>query len=194
MKKSPFKQKSLDEVKAKQLARLKIYQAKSIQNKKTTSVPSLRKKTQKKPKLKPLKKLKNDLKKASHTFVKNRDAFSTNPYKGECITCGKYVEAGDFQAGHFEPSGSCGVLLRYHPHNIHGQGGFCCNINRNGQQKMANEYTMWMINKYGHQRVVELRELKRRSVNAGRYFYETMLELYEQGDEAEIIKFIESYI
>lgn len=194
MKSKGFKRKSLEEVRAKQLARMKIYQLKSIQKQKTTTVSGRQKKALKKPKLKPLNKLKAELKMAAHTFVKVRDAISTEPYNGNCITCGKFVEGGDFQAGHFEPSGSCGVLLRYHPHNIHGQGGFCCNINRNGQQKMANEYTMKMIEKYGHERVVELRNLKKRSVNAGRYFYETMLGLYKQGNENEIVKFIEAYL
>jgi len=154
-------------------------------------------KTVKKPKrlkLKSFKKLKKELYELSHTHVRKRDSVKEYEIAGYCITCGKYCEGGDFQAGHFEPSGSCGLLLKYHPHNMHGQGGYCCNINRNHQQKMGVEYTIKMQKKYGYEYVDKLRSMKQTHIQGDRYFYNTMIELYKKGDEGEIIKFLEAYL
>lgn len=132
-----------------------------------------------------------DLEIISHRYVRLRDSKKNGEIAGMCCTCGKWCEGSDFQAGHYEPSGSCGALLRYHPHNMHGQGGFCCNINRNHQQKMGNDYTFFMIRKYGQKRVEQIRALKRRSIKADIIFYETMIKLYQEGDEQEIINYLE---
>lgn len=139
-----------------------------------------------------IKRAKKDLEKISHDFVRNRDSVREGEFAGSCCTCGLYCEGGNFQAGHYEPSGSCGALLRYHPQNMHGQGGYCCNINRNHQQKMGNDYTFFMINKYGRKRVEEIRALKHKSVYADIIFYQTMIELYRQGNEANIINYLEN--
>lgn len=127
----------------------------------------------------------------SHTFIRRRDSKDKDFIAGNCFTCDKWSEGGNFQAGHFEPDSTGGALLRYHPHNMHGQGGYCCNINRHGQQRIANEYTFRMIRKYGIKYVEKLRALKQKSIKADLPFYLKMIELYQAGDEKDIVKHIE---
>lgn len=140
-----------------------------------------------------VKKAKKDLEKLSHDFVRSRDSLNSPVISGYCCTCGKFCEGGDFQAGHYEPDSTGGALLRYHPRNMHGQGGYCCNINRHGQQKMANAYTFFMIKKYGIEYVESLRRLKQKSIKADIIFYERMIELYKDGNEENIVKYLESF-
>lgn len=153
-----------------------------------------KKKKTKRIKLKSFKKLKKELSEVSHTHVRKRDSVKEFEIAGYCFTCGAYCTGGNFQAGHYEPSSTCGLLLRFHPHNMHGQGGYCCNINKHGQQKMANEYTIRMQKKYGYEYVDKLRAMKNKSIQGDRYFYNTMIDLYKIGNEIEIIKFLEAYI
>ena len=155
--------------------------------KKLRKLEKIKKKRQEKER----KKLPNVLKEKAHDFVKRRDSFPGETRKGKCITCGKICEGGDFQAGHFEPSSTCGILLRYHPQNIHGQGGYCCNINKHGQQKMGIQYTLKMVAKYGLERVIYLSSMKVSTVYTPPHFYETMIELYDQGDEEKIIAYLD---
>lgn len=138
-----------------------------------------------------LKKAKKDLKELSHTFVRRRDGIN-GELRGYCFTCGTYCEGGNFQAGHWEPDSTGGALLRFHPSNMNAQGGYCCNINRHGQQRVANEYTLRMIEKYGLERVNQLRRLKQKSIKADILFYLKMIELYRTGDEAKIVEYLES--
>jgi len=128
----------------------------------------------------------------SHTFVRSRDSMFKSPLQGRCFTCNKVCSGGDFQAGHWEPDSTGGVLLRYHPLNMNGQGGYCCNINRHGQQRIANEYTLKMIEKHGLEKVNALRRLKQKSIKADILFYEKMLELYKTGDEQKVIDYLEN--
>jgi hypothetical protein len=137
------------------------------------------------------KKLPNVLKEICHDWIKIRDSFENETRKGKCITCGRVAEGQDFQAGHWFPSSTCGIILRYHPQNIHGQCGRYCNGNRNHQQKMGMEYTIKMVDKYGSQRVKELQAMKVDTVYTPTHFFETMIELYKKGDEQEIIAYLE---
>ena len=139
-----------------------------------------------------IKRAKKELTLISHTFVRKRDSINKNKIGGYCMSCGKYCEGSDFQAGHWEPDSTGGALLRYHPQNMHGQGGYCCNINRHGQQRMGNDYTLKMIERYGLKRVNELRKLKYKSIKADILFYERMIELYRAGNEQDIIDYLES--
>lgn len=168
-------------------ARLREKLREQRQAKKLRKLEKIKKKRQEKEK----KKLPNILKEKCHNWVKVRDSFPGERRKGKCKTCGKVCEDGDFQAGHFEPSSTCGILLRYHPHNIHGQGGYCCNINRHGQQKMGVEYTIKMVAQYGLEYVQHLRSMKVSTVHTPAHFYETMIELYDQGDEQKIVDYLE---
>lgn len=139
-----------------------------------------------------IKRAKKKLVEISHRYIRERDSKDKGIIAGFCCTCPKWCEGSDFQAGHYEPDSTGGALLRYHPNNMHGQGGFCCNINKHGQQKMANAYTIFMIKKYGLKFVEKLRALKQKSIKADIIFYETMINLYEQGDEKKIVKYLES--
>lgn len=139
-----------------------------------------------------IKKIKKKLVEISHTFVRKRDSVNDYEISGYCCTCGKFCEAGNFQAGHYEPDSTGGALLRYHPRNMHGQGGYCCNINRHGQQRMANQYTMFMIGKYGIDYVNKLRALKNKTIQADIIFYQTLLDLYLAGDEEKIVEFLDN--
>lgn len=163
-----------------------------LQRKKEIKRFKKQQKKEKRRRAKEQKKLPNILKELAHDFVKRRDSIQGEKRKGHCITCGIITEGGNFQAGHFEPSSTCGALLRYHPHNIHGQCGFKCNINKHGQQKMGVEYTMKMISKYGEEYVRHLREMKTVSIEAKTHFFETMITLYKEGDEKKIVDFLES--
>jgi len=139
-----------------------------------------------------VKKAKEVLYKLSHTYIRRRDSKDPDFIGGNCFTCGKWCEGGDFQAGHFEPDSTGGALLRYHPLNMNGQGGYCCNINRHGQQRIGIEYYDRMVKKHGLKKVQALRALKQKSIKADLPFYLKMIELYETGDEKKIIKYLES--
>lgn len=139
----------------------------------------------------PTKKLAQKLEKICHDYIRRRD--SINPeiaIGGYCFDCGKMVFKQMFQAGHFLPSGSSGAILRYHPHNIHGQASGCnCHYQ---QEQVKIRYTMAMIKKYGKKYVDKLIALKNKSIKADSIFYEKMIELYEQGDEEAIVDYLES--
>lgn len=139
-----------------------------------------------------VKEAKKILYKVSHTYIRRRDSASADIIAGYCFTCGKWCEGSDFHSGHFEPDSTGGALLRYHPENMHGQGGYCCNINRHGQQRIAIEYYDRMVKKYGLKKVQKLRALKQKSIKADLPFYLKMIELYEKGDEKKIIKYLDS--
>jgi hypothetical protein len=139
---------------------------------------------------KEVQKLKKQLELICHTYIRKRDSISDDKIGGNCFDCGKYTESGQFQAGHFEPSGSCGALLRYHPMNIHGQSGGC-NMGYN-QETVKINYTMAMIKKYGKKTVDKLIQMKYKSIKADYLFYEKMIELYKEGNEKKIINYLES--
>lgn len=134
----------------------------------------------KKPKVVTITKRKKDLWKIVSPFIRNRDL-------KKCFTCPREA----VHAGHFLPSGNCGALLRYHPRNIHGQCYFC-NINLGGNGAV---YYTKMVNKYGQEYVNKLFDIKNQTtIKADEYFYLTLTDLYKQGNEEEIIKFLESYL
>lgn len=136
------------------------------------------------------KKLKDKLYTLSHSYIRNRDSVVMGAYKGYCFDCGKWCEGQNFQAGHWIPDAGGGATLRYHPHNMHGQSGGC-NMKYN-QERVKIDYTFKMIEKYGEERVQELRQLKNKVIKADSIFYSKMIELYEAGDEQAIIDFLEN--
>lgn len=139
-----------------------------------------------------VKRAKNKLYDLSHTYIRKRDSAQSGIIAGYCCSCGAFCEGGNFQAGHYEPDATGGALLRYHPHNMHGQGGYCCNITRNHKETVKVKYASFMYNKYGHEYVEKLLSMKKKSIKADIIFYEKMIELYEQGDELEIVQYLES--
>lgn len=135
-----------------------------------------------------IKKAIKDLEKLSHDFVRRRDSINDYEIKGHCIDCGKLAEGSQFQAGHWLPSGSSGALLRFHPYNIHGQHAGCnCGYN---QEKVKIDYTLVMIQRYGDETVSKLRQLKNKSIKADILFYIDMINLYNQGNEQEIVDYL----
>lgn len=139
---------------------------------------------------KDIKKLKKELEKISHDFIRKRDSINEYEIGGRCFDCGKLCYGQQFQAGHFMPSGSCGAVLRYNPHNMHGQSGGCnCGYR---QEQVKINYTMAMIKKYGKKYVDKLVAMKNKTIKADVIFYQTMIDLYKVGDEKKIIKYLES--
>lgn len=136
-----------------------------------------------------VKKAKKKLEKISHDYIRRRDGIGGD-LKGYCFDCGYFVEGGQWQTGHWEPSGSSGALLRYHPRNMHGQAGKC---NTGYQQEHVKiSYTLKMEDKYGREYINKLRQMKYKTIKADIIFYETLIELYEQGDEEKICNYLES--
>lgn len=133
---------------------------------------------------------KRKLEELSHAFVRRRDSTVDEGYGGKCFDCKNVVYGQHFQAGHFEPSGSCGARLRYHPHNMHGQASGC-NMKLQ-QEKVKIAYTIAMIDKYGREYVDKLRAYKNKTIDADIIFYETMVDLYRKGDEDLIVEYLES--
>lgn len=137
-----------------------------------------------------VKRAKKELEINSHTFIRKRDSKYPDRIGGYCFDCGEWAEGQQFQCGHFEPSGSSGAILRYHPMNMHGQIGKC-NVHYQ-QEHVKINYTMAMIRKYGQDKVDKLRQLKNKSIKADIIFYETLNELYKNGNEQDIINYLES--
>ena len=139
----------------------------------------------------PVKKLAKELETISHEYIRRRDGID-NELKGYCVDCGKYCEGQNWQCGHFEASGSGGALLRYHPHNMHGQFSGC-NM-AYSQERVKIAYTLKMIDKYGREYVDKLRSYRHKTIKADIIFYTTMIDLYRKGVEKDIVAYLESLI
>jgi len=169
MKKTSFKRMSFEEAKLKLKTR--------------SPKPKINRRTIKKPKLKSISSLKKTLWKLVSDYIRERDNYL-------CRTCGRHGAGSQIHAGHFIPNASGGALLRYHPENIYAQC-YHCNINLGGDG--ANYYRILEL-QYGQAMIRKLFNLKLHSIQADRYFYVTLIELYKRKDHNEIVKFIESYI
>jgi len=136
-----------------------------------------------------VKRAKKELEIISHTKIRQRDSINDYEIKGYCFDCGLLVEGCQFQAGHFQPSGSCGAWLRYHPHNMHGQAGGCnCGYQ---QEKVKINYTLAMVRKYGEDYVMKLCFARNKSIKADIIFYETLIELYERDTwEQDVVNYL----
>ena len=141
-------------------------------------------------KKKTLAKLKKTLVEVSHTYIRERDSFSKEHIGGHCFDCGKITYGQQFQCGHWIPDGAGGALLRYHPHNMHGQSGGC-NM-AYSQERVKIDYTFAMIKKYGKREVEQLRQLRNKTIQADTVFFETLIKLYTKGRERAIVKYLES--
>ncbi len=94
----------------------------------------------------------------------------------DCYTCDKYITIlSDAHTGHFIPSGSCGVLLRYDLRNLRVQC-YNCNINLGGN---GAEYYRRMIKEVGKKSVEQLFIDKQKTVKADIIFYMRLLEEYQ---------------
>ena len=181
MKRTPFKKKLIKPLKRTPVKRSKLT-SKRVKLPKRELMPNR------------VKRAKKELTELSHTFVRKRDSVDKNKIGGYCISCKKYCSGADFQSGHWIPDSIGGALLRWHPLNMSGQGGYCCNINRHGQQRMGNDYTLALLEKHGLERINELRRLCQKSIKCDILFLEKMIELYKGGNEAEIVGYIHSLV
>lgn len=65
------------------------------------------------------------------------------------------------------------------------------------QDAVKPEYAEFMRQRYTPSQMDKMLEIKNSrslKIQADKYFFESMIDLYKQGNETEIIKFIESYI
>ena len=180
-----------------QEALAKKQQKQMVKNTKEWGVPSLGKvltltrptrlktapKRIKKKKLRSISLLKKDLWEVIKIYIRERD-------QSICFTSGIKVEGSNRHVGHGVPSSVGGALLRYHPLNLHIQS-YNENINRSGN---GGEYYRRQLVKYGQDTMDKLYELKNHSIQADRYFYTSMIELYKQGNQEDIILFLDSYL
>jgi len=135
-----------------------------------------------------VKKAKKMLTEISHLYIRKRDSIKDETKKGYCCCCKKLAEGMQFQCGHWIPDSVGGALLRYHPHNMHGQCGSCnC---RYQQEQSKIDYSIFMTLKYGIDYIEKLRQLKNKTIKADIIFYEMMIELYGKGNEEDIIKYL----
>lgn len=96
-------------------------------------------------------KLKDNLWKAFSLYIRQRDNYT-------CFTCGRTGTGSAIHAGHFIPSSTCGLFLRYHEKNVHAQC-YNCNINLGGN---GAEYYRRMVARYGQKEVDQLFKDKER--------------------------------
>jgi hypothetical protein len=140
-----------------------------------------------------VKKAIKDLTKISHDFIRHRDSRvqgNQEEIGGHCFDCGKLDMGQFFQCGHWQPNGGSGAILRFHPHNMHGQSASCNTAWQ--QERVKIDYTFAMIKKYGIDRVEQIKALRNKTIKADILFYEKMIELYKAGDEQEIVNYLES--
>lgn len=138
-----------------------------------------------------VKKAKSVLYELSHTHVRRRDSANPEVIAGNCFDCGFWCEGGQFQAGHFIPD-SKGFITRYHPLNMNGQFSGC-NM-KYQQEKVKINYTMKMIQRYGKKYVDKLILMSNKTVRTDLNMYLMLIELYKEGNEKKIIKYLESLI
>lgn len=151
---------------------------------KMSSVKAARKRVVKK-KLPSISLLKKKLWKLVSIKIRQRDKYT-------CFTSGVQVSGSNAHCGHGIPNSVGGALLRYHPYNLHCQS-YVENIHHSGN---GGIYYRNQVLKYGQDKVNKLYELKNYTIKADRYFYNNLIDMYDEFElyEGEIVKFLEKYI
>ena len=134
-----------------------------------------------------LRKTKDLLWELCRTFFKNKYLKNGQHF---CFTCDKPIEKANCQLGHFIPSKVGGALLRYHPNNLRLQC-YYDNINLGGN---GSEFYPRLIEEIGQKEIDKLFALKHKSIKADLIFYNTLIELYKDGDEKKIVEYLESLV
>jgi hypothetical protein len=156
MKRSGFRQRSLEEIIMQQA----IKRAK----------PKVKKVKKKKPKISIIKnKLWEECKRLVRaTYVKEDGSW-------DCFTCDKRItNPADAHTAHFIPSAACGAFLRYDLRNLR----VCCyhcNINLGGN---GSEYYRRLVEKNGQDYVDQLFLDKQKTIKADFFFYESKFNQY----------------
>lgn len=116
------------------------------------------------------KKLKETLWELCKRIIRKRDG-------NVCIICGKSgLEGSSWHTGHFIPSSSCGVFLRYDLRNLHSSC-YNCNINLGGNGAMFYKV---LVSKYGQDFVDQLFVDKNLITKADWIFYEKKIDEYKK--------------
>lgn len=103
----------------------------------------------KKKKKIPITRLKKKLWKLCSEYIRKRD-------KNICFTCDRRAEGAGYHCGHFIPSSTCGIHLRYDERNLKGQC-FRCNIHLGGNGAV---FYKRMVLSHGQEYVDELFKIK----------------------------------
>ena len=98
------------------------------------------------------KKLEKKLDKAFSEYIRFRD---TRGGFGRCVSCGAYKDYGQLDAGHF--INRKWRATRWHEDNVHAQ---CIPCNRFSEGDAAG-YALYMLDRYGRDKVDYLRSLSR---------------------------------
>lgn len=169
MKRTSFKKMSFEEAKLK--LRKPLQRAKKVSKLKGN-----------KPKVVTITKLKKQLWKEVSDFIRDRDGYV-------CFTSGVKVTGSNAHCGHMYPSSVGGVLLRYHPYNLACQS-YVENIHHSGNGAVFYQKA---VEKYGTEEMDKLKYLKNCSAQGDRQFYSNLIELYKEGDEKEIVKYLNGF-
>lgn len=114
----------------------------------------------------PSAKLKRDAWTVFATWIKNRDNW-------QCCTCPNKFRDSRMNAGHFEPK-SLGNIFLFREDNVHAQ---CCYCNNN--EGCPAEYSLYMIKRYGVEKIVELSALRGKTLKLTKQDYEGIIKKYE---------------
>jgi hypothetical protein len=119
-----------------------------------------------------LKSLKNKAWKVFSEWVRRKDADEGGTV--HCVTCRAPIYWKEAHAGHFVGGRNNAVLL--HPDIVHPQ---CvrCNIFLSGNYA---EYALYMLDKFGREKVEEFLSLRRQVVKLTRADFEASIETYQQ--------------
>jgi hypothetical protein len=78
----------------------------------------------------------------------------------KCVSCGKFIYWKDSDCGHFVPKAR-GAAVRYVEENVHPECHYC---NRFDEGHLI-EYTRFMIDFYGHEKIDELKSEARKTLS-----------------------------
>ena len=129
-----------------------------------------------KPKLKPISKLKKEVRRLFSEYIRLRDALLTtgDSLYVNCITCSKLIPIKQAQAGHFIDCRHSATL--FDEANVHAQ---CarCNVYLDGN---ILEYRRQIINKYGEGYDIQLEEKAMQAKKFTRSELESLKEKYKE--------------
>lgn len=98
-------------------------------------------------------------------------------YGNTCYTCSKTnLEGSSWHTGHFIPSSTCGIFLRYNLRNLRPQCYFC-NINLGGN---GSAFYRNMVGCEGQEYVDQLFRDKQKITKGDLFFYQELVDKYQK--------------
>ena len=113
----------------------------------------------------PSAKLKREAWQVFATWIKNRDGW-------KCCTCPNAFIDSRMNAGHFQPK-SLGNVYLFREDNCHAQ---CCYCNNNSGSPA--EYSLYMLKRYGKEKIEELTSLRGKTLKLTTDFLENIVKTY----------------